>query len=350
MPDVPDSIREVLIVEDDETTLSMVADTLSIYKNQLNILTAADGIEAVKIIKSSPVVDLVLTDFVMPKMNGFELIAYLNKNHPEIPVILMTVWGKPKIRKIFYNMGIFRFLEKPFNLPMMVDTVFAALVTRPEKAYVEKRERIKISNDRKKEILKPMKSADDLLMSLYHLAHLFKSHGRYGEAILCLRELLELSTDVRANATYLLTLGQIMENMNEFEDSLSYYQEAAALCNTTDDISYSINNNMGFSLCMLKRFYEAEKYCGLAIKIDPNRLNAFKNLGISLEGQGRLRESINAYVTAIKINAKDKRPLTLFKRLLDKHPELKDEYNNSFKKCRRIVKNAYQYSEKSQWV
>jgi len=345
---MPERVKQILIVDDCETFLFSIADSLSIYKNELNILTAENGIEAVNILKSSPIIDLVVTGLVMPKMDGFELIAYMNKNYPKIPVILMTGSGMPKIKEISYNMGVFRFFEKPLDLDMLADTIFAGLGIRTVKTYTKNQAKMKISGEQREEILKWMNSADDSVKGLYNLAHLFKSQGRYGESIFCLRELLERSTDMRANVTYLLTLGQIMENMNEFEDAVSYYHEASTLCNVASDTFYWINNNMGFSLCMLKRFHEAERCCRLAIEIDPSRLNAFKNLGLSLEGQGRLREAIDAYITAIKINANDTRSMALLEKLLNKHPELKEVYNESLKECRSIVENANQHHEKKE--
>ena len=92
--------REVLIVDDEEPLLLSIAEGLSIYKKYFNLLTATNGMEAVKLLKSSPVIDLVITDLSMPKMDGFELIAYMNRNYPKIPVIMMTAFGTPKIEEI----------------------------------------------------------------------------------------------------------------------------------------------------------------------------------------------------------------------------------------------------------
>ena len=83
-------VREVLIVDDEEPLLLTIAEGLSIYKKYFNLLTATNGADAVKVLKSSPGIDLVVTDLSMPKMDGFELLAYMNRNYPKIPVILMT--------------------------------------------------------------------------------------------------------------------------------------------------------------------------------------------------------------------------------------------------------------------
>lgn len=122
-----DRVREVLIVDDEEPLLLTIAEGLSIYKKYFNLLTATNGADAVKVLKSSPVIDLVVTDLSMPKMDGFELLAYMNRNYPHIPVILMTAFGTPKIEEIVNSMGIFRYLEKPLDINSIAENIFAAL-------------------------------------------------------------------------------------------------------------------------------------------------------------------------------------------------------------------------------
>jgi DNA-binding NtrC family response regulator len=120
-------VREVLIVDDEEPLLLSIAEGLSIYKKYYNLLTATNGMEAVNLLKSSPIIDLVITDLSMPKMDGFELIAYMNRNYPKIPVIMMTAFGTPKIEEIVQKMGIYSYLEKPLDINMIADTILDAL-------------------------------------------------------------------------------------------------------------------------------------------------------------------------------------------------------------------------------
>ena len=135
--------REVLIVDDEEPLLLSIAEGLSIYKNHFNLLTATNGIEAVKLLKSSPVIDLVITDLSMPKMDGFELLAYINRNYPKIPVIMMTAFGTPKIEEIIQNMGIFRYLDKPLDINVIADNILEALAI---KTGILRNENVKMEN------------------------------------------------------------------------------------------------------------------------------------------------------------------------------------------------------------
>jgi CheY-like chemotaxis protein len=119
--------KEVLIVDDEETFLLSINDGLSVYNKYFSLFTATNGLEAVKLLKSNPSIDLVITDLKMPKMDGFELLTYMKRNFPQTPVVLMTAYGTPKIEEIAGAMGIYGYLEKPLDINIIADTIFAAL-------------------------------------------------------------------------------------------------------------------------------------------------------------------------------------------------------------------------------
>jgi tetratricopeptide (TPR) repeat protein len=132
-------------------------------------------------------------------------------------------------------------------------------------------------------------------------------------------------------------MGCLMEQMEDFKSAVSYYKEAHSLGSDNPCTWYFINNNLGYSLNRLGNFTEGEKYCRAAIKIDKHKSNGFKNLGISLEGQSRAREAVNAFVSAVQANAADPRPLDHLEFLLDKHPKLKSEFEGKFETCLKAV-------------
>lgn len=120
-------IKEVLIVDDEEPLLLSINDGLSVYQDYFALLTATNGMNAVKLLKTKPSIDLVITDLSMPKMDGFELLTYIKRNFSHIPVILMTAYGTPKIEMITKTMGLFSYLEKPLDINVIADNIFAAL-------------------------------------------------------------------------------------------------------------------------------------------------------------------------------------------------------------------------------
>jgi predicted regulator of Ras-like GTPase activity (Roadblock/LC7/MglB family)/CheY-like chemotaxis protein len=94
--------------------LLSLSEGLSAYAGDFNIITAENGRTAVEVIKSVKV-DLVVTDLRMPEMDGFELLAYLSKNHPEISVLVMTAFGAPEVDDRLKKLGITQYIDKPLD-------------------------------------------------------------------------------------------------------------------------------------------------------------------------------------------------------------------------------------------
>ena len=89
---------KVLIVDDDELFLDIVKQGLQNYKSQFQVLTASDGDEAIEVLKRE-YISVLVTDLVMPKLDGLELLAHMTRSHPATPCIVMTGYGSPAIKK-----------------------------------------------------------------------------------------------------------------------------------------------------------------------------------------------------------------------------------------------------------
>jgi tetratricopeptide (TPR) repeat protein len=98
-----------------------------------------------------------------------------------------------------------------------------------------------------------------------------------------------------------------------------FYREGLALPRAPPDTCYLLHNNLGCCLNEAGRHADAEGHCRAAIAIDPERHNAHKNLGVALEGQGRLAEAADAFIRAVQRNP---RALPHLERLLASHPAL----------------------------
>ncbi|HEY0514731.1 MAG TPA: response regulator [Thermoanaerobaculia bacterium] len=109
-------MKTVLVVDDEPSLLFALSEGLSDRRRGVRVLTAANGIEAVAVLESAAV-DLVLTDLRMPDMDGFELLAYMRRNHAALPVILMTALGSAETSARLGTAGSFECLTKPFDLP-----------------------------------------------------------------------------------------------------------------------------------------------------------------------------------------------------------------------------------------
>jgi CheY-like chemotaxis protein len=122
--------RYVLIVDDEKPFLLSLSDGLSVYQDDFSVVTALNGKEAVKILETYHV-DLVVTDLRMPKMDGFELLAYMTQNFRSIPVIVMTAFGTPEIESKMQTLGTFQYLEKPMDITVLANSIFTGLEAIP---------------------------------------------------------------------------------------------------------------------------------------------------------------------------------------------------------------------------
>jgi CheY-like chemotaxis protein/predicted regulator of Ras-like GTPase activity (Roadblock/LC7/MglB family) len=105
-------MKKVLIVDDEPAVLFALSEALADRRRGVKVATAANGQEAVAILESEKV-DLVVTDLRMPEMDGFELLAWLRRGLPHLPVIVMTAFGAETVPRIDGSPEV---LEKPFDV------------------------------------------------------------------------------------------------------------------------------------------------------------------------------------------------------------------------------------------
>ena len=146
--------------------------------------------------------------------------------------------------------------------------------------------------------------------------------GKYEGALAYLEKILTLEEDPDARSRCCLTMGQLFEGMGDLPEAVAAYSRAFALPARENDTWYLLNNNLGYSLNQIGRHDEAEAYCRAAITIDPERYNAHKNLGISLQGQGRYLEAAHCLLTAAHAAPGDTRALSHLEDLLARHEEI----------------------------
>ena len=108
--------QTILIVDDSEINRSLLADMLG---NEFTILEAEDGTQAVATLQQEGSgIDLVLLDIVMPKMDGFEVLAVMNRNNwiKDIPVIMISSETSPSCIERAYELGVTDFINRPFDV------------------------------------------------------------------------------------------------------------------------------------------------------------------------------------------------------------------------------------------
>lgn len=111
----------VLLVEDEVEVRQFAVRALK--RQGYQVLEAADGVEALEVIEANPgAVDLVISDVVMPEMDGPTLFKELRKRYPSIKVIFVSGYPNEAFRESLGS-DDFAFLPKPFSLPQLAEKV-----------------------------------------------------------------------------------------------------------------------------------------------------------------------------------------------------------------------------------
>jgi CheY-like chemotaxis protein len=126
------SPARVLVVDDSPTILKVVSAILA--RHGYEPATARDGIAGIELVKQEPKFDIILLDFVMPRMNGYQFCRELRSNpaHRSLPVVLMSAKGD-KIRGQFVQQtGAVDAITKPFDARALVAVIEGALAKTAE--------------------------------------------------------------------------------------------------------------------------------------------------------------------------------------------------------------------------
>jgi two-component system response regulator AtoC len=102
----------VLVVDDEQSLRKVLAATLSREGYQVEV--AEDGEEALIVLERDGA-DVIVTDLVMPKMDGLSLLRRVVQKHPDVPVIVVTAHGKIDSAVEAMKAGAFDFVTKPFE-------------------------------------------------------------------------------------------------------------------------------------------------------------------------------------------------------------------------------------------
>ena len=111
-----------ILVVDDSTVDQQLAGGLLEKEQELALRFAANGADALEKIKDDPP-DLILTDLVMPEMDGLELVSVVRSEYPSMPVILMTSAGNEEICVEALHAGAASYVPKRALAQRLVETV-----------------------------------------------------------------------------------------------------------------------------------------------------------------------------------------------------------------------------------
>ena len=121
----------IMIVDDEESIRKALRLTLT--KAGYDVVEAADGakgIEAIGADDNPLMVDVIICDIRMPKINGLEAIAYFRQQYPSVPVIVLTGYPDIQLATDLLKQGVVDYLVKPVERDKLVGCVERAMERR----------------------------------------------------------------------------------------------------------------------------------------------------------------------------------------------------------------------------
>jgi two-component system cell cycle sensor histidine kinase/response regulator CckA len=123
----------ILVVEDDVAVRTSVRRLLE--RHGYHVLEAPSGKEALATVtESAEVIDLVVSDMVMPEMSGLELRQRLRAVRPDLPMLLMSGYSEEAITRLGSQESLGPMIEKPFTVQGLLDKIRDALTTERSNA------------------------------------------------------------------------------------------------------------------------------------------------------------------------------------------------------------------------
>lgn len=119
-------VKSVLLIDDNQEMCKSLKIGLEKYCNQLSVLCAYNGKQALDLLRREPV-SVVISDVKMPEMKGLDLLSYVANRYPDIPVITIAAHGHEELERLARKSGAAAFISKPFSVDKVGNEVMALL-------------------------------------------------------------------------------------------------------------------------------------------------------------------------------------------------------------------------------
>lgn len=120
-----------ILVVDDEKNITFVIQAM-LERAGFEAVVFNDSAEALEAMSSEDM-DVVITDLYMPGPGGMEILEYCKKNHPQIPVVVITAYGTVESAVGALKNGAFDFITKPFDQTELLNVVQKAVATHNQR-------------------------------------------------------------------------------------------------------------------------------------------------------------------------------------------------------------------------
>ncbi|HAF42955.1 MAG TPA: hybrid sensor histidine kinase/response regulator [Sphingobium sp.] len=121
----------ILLVEDEDMVRAVAERALA--RQGYKVLTANDGEQGLEVLATHDGIDLLISDVVMPNMDGPAMVTQARRTHPLLPVLFMSGYAEEQLRKSI-DIAHVAFLPKPFSVSQLAEAARDALAMRPAPA------------------------------------------------------------------------------------------------------------------------------------------------------------------------------------------------------------------------
>jgi DNA-binding NtrC family response regulator len=118
-------MKTILLVDDELDILNSIGEILTRFGYQ--VIAKPDAREALAVVRQGAKIDLVITDYRMPGMDGLEFLNALRIENASVPVIILTAYGAVESYLKSLSLGVFEYLNKPIKAKELGRIVQAAL-------------------------------------------------------------------------------------------------------------------------------------------------------------------------------------------------------------------------------
>jgi two-component system, NtrC family, response regulator AtoC len=121
------ALGQILVVEDDVQVAQMLHAV--VVDSGYYCMCAENGLKALRLVRTYQP-DVILLDHYLPGMTGAELLIHLRREHPEIPVVMVTANADQQTALKTLDLGAFDYVRKPFDVDVLERILQAAMVYR----------------------------------------------------------------------------------------------------------------------------------------------------------------------------------------------------------------------------
>ena len=206
----------ILVVEDDKNLRKLI--TTYLQRNKYNTYEATNGEEALNVLDQS-YIDLIVSDIMMPKMDGYELIKSLREAKYDVPILIITAKSEIEDKKEGFLLGADDYMVKPIDIEEMLLRIQVLL--RRSKSASEKKIQIVdlLLNYNQLSVIKKDKVYNLAQKEFYLLYKLLSTPNTIFTRQELIEEVwgLESDSDYRTVDVHIKRIREKMKDVEEFE-------------------------------------------------------------------------------------------------------------------------------------